>query len=227
MFRSIGRLLSGLRGSNIDSAEITLPFTHLSDSDFQMSEEKYLIVGLGNPGKKYSGNRHNIGFMAIDRYASRWGVSLDRVEQQATVAKTTVDGKPVILAKPKTFMNSSGDSVGPLANYYKIPAANVMVVYDEIDIAFGVMRIRPKGGAAGHNGMRSIIQHLGNEFPRIRLGVGRPDGKMPVHAYVLQDFHKDEKEIVDIMLSESAEAVETWLRDGIDLAMSHHNKSAK
>ena len=225
MFRWIGRLLSTIGGSNTNSAETALPTTQLSNSQFQMSDEKFLIVGLGNPGKKYSGNRHNIGFMAIDRLASRWSVSLDRVEQQAVVAKTIVDGKSVILAKPKTFMNSSGDAAGPLANYYKIPAANVMVVYDEIDIAFGMMRIRPKGGAAGHNGMRSIIQHLGNEFPRIRLGVGRPDGKMPVHAYVLQDFHKDEKDVVDIMLSESADAVETWLSSGIDLAMSRYNKT--
>lgn len=198
----------------------------LTDSQFEMSENKVLIVGLGNPGRKYRGTRHNIGFMAIDQLASSWGVVSDRSEQKAIVAKVNVAGRSVIVAKPQTFMNSSGDSVGPLAKYYNIPPENVLVIYDEIDLPFGTLRIRPKGGAGGHNGMRSIINHIGNDFPRIRLGIGRPNGKMPVHAFVLQPFKGDETITVDIMLRETVDAVETFLTDGIDLTMNRHNKKS-
>ncbi|HFC11835.1 MAG TPA: aminoacyl-tRNA hydrolase [Anaerolineae bacterium] len=189
-----------------------------------MSETKILIVGLGNPGRKYRATRHNIGFMAIDQLAESWGIASDRTEQKAIVAKVSRFDCAVILAKPQTFMNNSGDSVGPLANYYQIPPENVLVIYDEIDLPFGTLRIRPKGGAAGHNGMKSIINHLGNDFPRVRLGIGRPEGRMPVHAYVLQPFNKDEQTVVEIMLRETADAVETFLRDGVELMMSRHNR---
>lgn len=190
-----------------------------------MAGDKFLIVGLGNPGRKYRGTRHNIGFMAADRFASTHGLTSDRKEKQAIVGKLMLSEKRVLIAKPQTFMNSSGDSVGPLASYYDIPPENVLVIYDELDLPFGTIRLRPKGGAAGHNGMRSIIQHLGQEFPRMRLGIGRPPGKMPVPAYVLQPFHKDNAITVDLMLDEAARAVETFLNEGIDLAMSRHNKN--
>ncbi len=223
MISWVRRLLFGLRESNDDSAKKNPASPLLSDNQFAMANSKVLIVGLGNPGRKYRGTRHNIGFMAVDQLASSWGVVSDRSEQKAVVAKVNVGDRSVILAKPQTFMNSSGDSVGPLAKYYNIEPKNVLVIYDEIDLEFGVLRIRPKGGAAGHNGMRSIIQHLGNEFPRIRLGVGRPNGKMPVHAYVLQDFKGDELTTVEIMLRETVDAVETFLQGGIDISMNRHN----
>jgi PTH1 family peptidyl-tRNA hydrolase len=121
------------------------------------------------------------------------------------------------------MMNGSGDAVGPLANFYKVPPANVLIIYDEIDIDFGVVRIREKGSSGGHNGMRSIIQHLGQDFPRIRLGIGRPNGKMPVHAYVLQDFGKDELPLLEEMLETAVSAVETFLSEGIQQAMNKHN----
>ena len=152
---------------------------------------KFLIVGLGNPGRKYRGNRHNIGFM--------------------------------IVAKPQTFMYSSGDSVGPLANYYRIPNGNGLVIYDELDLPFGTIRLREKGGAGGHNGMKSIINHLGDDFPRVRLGIGRPPGQMPVPAYVLRDFDKGEQPVVADILHTAVSAVETYLKEGIQLAMSRHN----
>jgi PTH1 family peptidyl-tRNA hydrolase len=129
----------------------------------------------------------------------------------------------IVLAKPQTFMNSSGDSVGPLAKFYKLDPPNVLIIYDEIDLPFGTVRIREKGGSGGHNGMKSIINHLGNEFPRIRLGVGRPPGKMPVHAYVLQNFNKQEYEVVREMLDTAVSAVGTYVNDGIALTMSRHN----
>ena len=197
----------------------------LNDDWTTMRGDKFLIVGLGNPGRKYRGTRHNIGFMAVDRLAAAHGLTSDRKEKRAIVGKLILAEKRIIIAKPQTFMNSSGDSVGPLAAYYDVPPANVLVIYDELDLPFGTLRLRPKGSAAGHNGMRSIIQHLGKEFPRMRLGIGRPPGKMPVHAYVLQDFRKDNAITLDLLLDEAVRAVETFVSDGIDLAMSRHNKN--
>ena len=185
--------------------------------------ERFLIVGLGNTGRKYAGNRHNIGFMAVDRLAAKYGLLSNRVQNKALVANGRLANHPVILAKPQTMMNGSGDAVGPLAKFYKVPPANVLVIYDEIDIDFGMVRIREKGSSGGHNGMRSVIQHLGQEFPRIRLGVGRPNGKMPVHAYVLQDFAKDDLPLVDEMLETAVAAVETFLSEGINMAMNKYN----
>ncbi|MCB9433376.1 MAG: aminoacyl-tRNA hydrolase [Ardenticatenaceae bacterium] len=185
--------------------------------------ERFLIVGLGNTGRNYAGNRHNIGFMAVDRLAAKYGLLSNRVQNKALVANGRLANHPVILAKPQTMMNGSGDAVGPLAKFYKVPPANVLVIYDEIDIDFGMVRIREKGSSGGHNGMRSVIQHLGQEFPRIRLGVGRPNGKMPVHAYVLQDFAKDDLPLVDEMLETAVAAVETFLSEGINMAMNKYN----
>lgn len=185
--------------------------------------ERFLIVGLGNTGRKYAGNRHNIGFMAVDRLAAKHGLLSNRVQNKALVANGRLSHHPVILAKPQTMMNGSGDAVGPLAKFYKVPPANVLVIYDEIDIEFGMVRIREKGSSGGHNGMRSIIQHLGQEFPRIRLGIGRPAGKMPVHAYVLQDFAKDELPLVDEMLETAVSAIETFVSEGIQQAMNKYN----
>ncbi|NKQ36757.1 MAG: aminoacyl-tRNA hydrolase [Chloroflexi bacterium] len=185
--------------------------------------QRYLIVGLGNPGRKYRGNRHNIGFMAVDRLAQAHGIQGGKVQNKAIVADGRIVQKPVILAKPQTWMNASGDAVGPLANYYQIPNENILVIYDELDLPFGAIRLREKGGAGGHNGMKSIINHLGQDFPRMRLGIGRPPGQMPPHAYVLQDFRPEERPLLDNVLTEAVRAVETWLTDGIQLAMSRHN----
>jgi PTH1 family peptidyl-tRNA hydrolase len=139
------------------------------------------------------------------------------------VGNGRIQNQNVIIAKPQTYMNNSGDSVGPLARYYKVPPENVLVVYDELDLPFGTIRLREKGGAGGHNGMKSVINHLGQEFPRVRLGIGRPPGQMPVPAYVLQDFGKDDLPLLDDVLNEAVRAIETYLRDGIQLAMSRHN----
>ena len=193
------------------------------DDGMQPGGERYLIVGLGNPGRAHVFNRHNIGFMAIDRLAARHNIEMKRVQNKAIVGNGRVAGRSVILVKPQTFMNLSGDSVGPLANFYKVPPENILAVYDELDIPFGALRLREKGGAGGHNGMRSLIQHLGNEFSRMRLGIGRPPGRMEAAAYVLQDFGRDELPIVSEMLSAAVEAIECFVRDGIDLTMSRFN----
>jgi PTH1 family peptidyl-tRNA hydrolase len=185
--------------------------------------ERFLIVGLGNPGRKYRGNRHNIGFMAVDKLAAAHGITSSSVQNKAIVGNGRIHSHPVIIAKPQTFMNSSGDSVGPLAKYYKIPQENVFIVYDELDLPFGTVRLREKGGAGGHNGMKSIINHLGQEFPRMRLGIGRPPGQMPVQAYVLQDFHKSDVPVLEDVLDVAVRAIETYLKEGIQMAMSRHN----
>lgn len=186
-------------------------------------KQKFLIVGLGNPGRKHRGNRHNVGFMALDRLAAAHQLRLSRVQNKAIVGDGRIAGRSVILAKPQTYMNRSGDAVGPLARYYKIPPAQLLVIYDDLDLPLGTLRLREQGGAGGHNGMKSIIQHLGNDFPRLRLGIGRPPGRVPAAAYVLQDFGEDELPVVTEVLDEAVQAMETVLRDGIELAMSRHN----
>ena len=201
--------------------------TDSAEEVLDLSGEKYLIVGLGNPGRKYRGNRHNIGFMAVDRLADAHGIRSSRVEHKAIIGKARIEGRPVIIAKPQTYMNLSGESVRPLLNYYKIPQQNLLVIYDELDIPFGEVRLRMKGGAGGHNGIRSIIDHLSPEFARMRLGIGRPPGKLPVKAWVLQDFLSDDQPTLDLVLDEAVAAVHTFLRDGIDLAMTRHNGSTQ
>lgn len=193
------------------------------DDEFMAETEKFLIVGLGNAGRKYQGNRHNVGFMVVDRLAKKHAIAMTTVQHKAIVGSGRIQNRAVLLAKPQTMMNLSGNAVGPLANYYKIPPANVLVIYDELDLPFGTLRLREKGGAGGHNGMKSVIQHLGEAFPRMRLGIGRPPGQMPPAAYVLQDFGKSELPVLDEMLDTAVTAVETFLADGIQLAMSRHN----
>lgn len=183
-----------------------------------------LIVGLGNPGVKYRGNRHNIGFMAVDRLAQELGISLGRVHHRALFAKGEFFRTPVMLAKPQTFMNSSGESVNALATYYRIHPSRVLVVYDEIDLPLGSLRLRQRGGSGGHNGMKSVIQHLGNDFPRLRLGVGRPPGRMEPAAYVLHDFTKEELPTIEVLLDDASAAIMSFIQIGVDLAMTQHNK---
>lgn len=185
--------------------------------------EKSLIVGLGNPGRQYTHTRHNIGFMAVDKLAAAFNIELSRVQSKAIVGSGYIQGHPVILAKPQTGMNISGSSVGPMVNFYKVPVENVLVIFDELDLPLGTLRLRGKGGAGGHNGMKSLIQHLGQDFPRARLGIGRPPGRMAPASYVLQQFARDELPIVQDLLHRTLKAIETFLQSGIDLAMTHHN----
>ncbi|MCA9936460.1 MAG: aminoacyl-tRNA hydrolase [Anaerolineales bacterium] len=186
--------------------------------------DRFLIVGLGNPGRNYRENRHNLGFMVVDKLAEKYAISLNSVKSKAIVGNGRVFDRPVILAKPQTYMNLSGDSVGPVAAFYKIPPENVLVIYDELDLPFGTIRLREQGGAGGHNGMKSIINHLGQGFPRVRLGIGRPPGRMDPAAWVLRDFGDEERPLLNEILAEAIQAIETYLAEGIQLAMSRHNK---
>jgi len=189
-------------------------------------EAFYLIVGLGNPGREYRGNRHNIGFMLVDHQAKRLNITFSRLESKALVTKGEYANRRVILAKPQTYMNLSGQAVGSLVRYYKVPLNNLLVVYDDVDLPLGTIRLRPAGGSAGQKGMESIIERLGTEdFPRLRLGINRPPGRMQAADYVLQDFSKAEAELLPGLFDRAADAVQTFIRSGIVTAMNQYNTS--
>lgn len=191
-----------------------------------MDEDKrtYLVVGLGNPGQAYRGNRHNVGFMVADRVAENMGLSFSSMERESLVASGRVSGRKIILAKPQTYMNRSGQSVSSLVRFYKLPLDHLLVAYDDVDLPFESLRLRPAGGAGGQKGVKSIIRSLGTEaFARLRVGVGRPPGRMSVSSYVLRDFTEEEREALAYVLDEAAEAVLTFITAGIDQAMTRHN----
>jgi len=182
-----------------------------------------LIVGLGNPGRKYAGNRHNVGFQCLDRLAEAWGLSFSQRKHKALLAQGEIAGLKVILAKPQTFMNLSGDAVERMARFYKVPPASILVIYDDLDLPLGRIRLRPEGGSGGHKGMKSIIEHLGaNGFPRLRVGTGRPTHGDPVD-YVLDDFTLDERITIDVVYEKVVSAVELWLTEGVAAAMNRYN----
>ncbi len=183
-----------------------------------------MIVGLGNPGPRYARNRHNIGFQIVDELAEKHGLGFDKRQFKAMIASGHIQNQRVLLIKPQTFMNLSGEAVQPLVSYYKVALDDLMVVFDDMDLPVGVIRLRPFGGAGGHNGMKSVIQRLGsNQFPRLRVGIGRPPGRMDPAAYVLQDFSPDEETLMVQVRDRAARALETWLDAGIDAAMNAFN----
>jgi PTH1 family peptidyl-tRNA hydrolase len=190
--------------------------------------ERYLIVGLGNPERKYTATRHNIGFRCVEAIAAAYDITFDKSQAKARIALGQIDDFPVILAKPQTYMNLSGEAVSGLARFYKVPPANLMVIFDDMDIPLGTLRIRKSGGASGQKGVKNIIAQLGTqEFPRTRFGIGRPPGRMDPAAYVLLPFKSDEEILVIETVQRVINAMATWLSDGIDNAMNQHNGSAE
>ena len=186
----------------------------------------FLIVGLGNPGREYRMTRHNMGFLAIDEIVKTWKLSGQKVQSKALITSGTYAGQKVILAKPQTFMNLSGQAVSGLLNFYKIPLTQLLVIHDDIDLPFGTIRIRPGGGSAGQKGVGSIIERLGTEdFARMRLGVGRPPGQMDSAAYVLQTFTKMDEEFLKQFLQKASEAAEEFIVQGLNSAMNKYNGS--
>jgi PTH1 family peptidyl-tRNA hydrolase len=184
----------------------------------------YIIVGLGNPGREYRDTRHNIGFMLIDKLAEKLGARSMRVQSKAIITTAQYEGRKIILAKPQTYMNLSGQSVQGLVRFYKIPQENLMVAHDDLDLPFCVLRLRPGGGSAGQKGIASIIQQLGTpDFARMRLGIDRPPGRMEAAAYVLQAFTQKEAQEVAELLDKAADAALTWVTDGLDAAMNRFN----
>jgi len=186
--------------------------------------DTYLIAGLGNPGREYENNRHNIGFMVADRIARELGVEFSRVQNNALVTKGSPAGKTVVLVKPRTYMNESGRAVSALQRFYKIPLENLLVVFDDVDLPFETIRLRSEGGSSGQKGMKSVIQHLGTQgFARLRVGIDRPPGRMETPDYVLQDFSTSQRETLPWVLDRATKAALAYVAEGIVAAMNEFN----
>jgi PTH1 family peptidyl-tRNA hydrolase len=191
-------------------------------------ELTYLLIGLGNPGREYANNRHNFGFMLIDRLAVRLSARGMKVQSKAIVMNTAYEERKLILAKPQTYMNLSGQSVQGLIHFYKIPLTNVMILSDDLDLPFGTIRIRASGGPGGQRGLSSILEKLGTkDVPRLRLGIGRPPGRMDPANYVLQNFSRDDLQAISEILDRAADATLTFVIDGLEKAMNKFNGGIK
>lgn len=186
----------------------------------------YVIAGLGNPGAKYVNTRHNIGFMVVDELAGKSGISVTEKKHKALVGKGIVSGEKVLLVKPQTFMNLSGESIREIIDYYKIEEkSELIVISDDISLGVGALRIRKKGSAGGHNGLKNIILHLGHdEFQRIRLGVGEKPSDYDLADYVLGHFQEEDRALIAESVKQAAEAVEVMITEGADKAMNQFNK---
>ena len=197
----------------------------MNERKVDISDSGVLIVGLGNPGREYALHRHNVGFRVLDALARDQGLTFVRnKEARARVAEGRIAGREVILAKPQTFMNLSGKAVARLSRLYGIPPQRLLVVYDDLDLPLGRLRLRPQGGSGGHKGMRSIIDLLGSQsFPRLRVGIGRPPGGMEAADYVLQPFDPKEQPLVEAVVERVVAAVLSWLEEGIEAAMERYN----
>ena len=190
-----------------------------------MSETNpYMIVGLGNPGPTYRQNRHNVGFMVVDSLAETADIPIRRVNFHALVGRGKLDDKSLILAKPQTFMNNSGQAVASLMRFYKIPQDQLLVVHDDLDLPFGTLRLRPSGGTGGQKGIESIIAKLGTrDIARLRMGIGRPPGRMDPADYVLHDFNPPEAEMLPEVMVTAVSAIRRFLQSGISQAMNDFN----
>lgn len=187
----------------------------------------WLVVGLGNPGPEYAGNRHNVGFMVVDALASRWRADSFRSKWSSQYAQAAVGAERVVLQKPMQYMNLSGQAAAAAARFYQIPPEQVLVIHDELDLEFGTLRLKKDGGAAGHNGLRSLIACLGSpEFLRLRFGVGKP-ARGPGADHVLSDFSKHERSQLDDLLILACDMAEATVREGLTAAMNRHHARPK
>lgn len=184
----------------------------------------WLVAGLGNPGPRYRHTRHNVGFMVVDELARRLPAGAARQRFDGEIIETTWGGARVVLLKPRTYMNRSGSSVAPAARWYRVPYERLLIVYDDLDLPFGQIRLRPSGSSGGHNGLTSVLDSLGTEdVPRLRIGIGRPEQRSAV-AHVLSRFSAEEEAALPDLIALAADAVETWMREGIDVAMNRFNR---
>jgi len=188
-------------------------------------ESLHLIVGLGNPGVEYARTRHNAGFLVLEELASRWLVRWNFEKKfDARLAKSDRAPQKVLLAEPQTFMNASGEAVGALLNFYRVPIPQLLVIVDDADLPFGELRLKPKGSSGGHHGLESIEQHIGSrEFARLRVGIGRKDGRREITNYVLGKFSPDESKFLEKVLQRAADQAECWTTDGVEKAMNRFN----
>ncbi|WP_047869793.1 aminoacyl-tRNA hydrolase [Nocardiopsis sp. RV163] len=217
----LGRLFGG-RGSGARGAGDA---SVGGENEDMADTERWLVVGLGNPGPKYAGNRHNAGFLVVEALAGgeRWKAH----KAHAEVVETRLDGVPVVLAKPRSFMNLSGGPVSGLARFYKVPIERIVVVHDEMDIDFGALKLKKGGGPGGHNGLKSMTSSLSSpDYIRVRFGVGRPPGRMDPAAYVLKDFSSTERAELDLNVERAADAVRTVLTEGLGRAQNIYHTAA-
>lgn len=190
----------------------------------KVGEKMKLIVGLGNPGRQYEETRHNVGFKVIDELSNQLHIPLDKAKFNGVFGQGMLNGEKVLLLKPLTYMNLSGESIRPLMDYYDILVEDILVVYDELDLPVGKIRLREKGSAGGHNGMKSIIQHLGTqEFKRIRIGINRPTNGMKIADYVLGRFPAEEMQDIKDAIHKSTEAAEKWVSTPFLQVMNEFN----
>lgn len=184
-----------------------------------------IIVGLGNPGKKYEKTLHNAGFLVIDELARKYNTELNKEMFNGFYTKIRINSEDVILLKPQTFMNLSGECVGQMCRYFKVDTEDIFVVYDDMEIRFGQLRIRKNGSSGGHNGIKSLIQHLGNqEFPRLKIGVGRPSENRSVVSHVLAQFSPIQEQNLPVLLEAAVGAVEMFIANELRAAMNEYNK---
>ena len=184
----------------------------------------FLIVGLGNPGPKYHNNRHNVGFLVADALGDRANIPIRRFEFRALIGKGDFSDERLILAKPQTYMNNSGQAVSALINFYKIPLEKLLVIHDDLDLPFGTLRMRPQGGAGGQRGVGSIIAKLNTrDFSRLRIGIGRPPGRMDPSDYVLHDFDPPEEEMLPEILDTAVKAIRLFITEDVEQAMNKFN----
>jgi PTH1 family peptidyl-tRNA hydrolase len=186
-----------------------------------MPDERWLVVGLGNHPPEYAGHRHNVGFMVADLLAARIGARFKAHRSRAEVAEGRLAGSPVTIAKPRSYMNLSGGPVAALRDFYKIPPGRIVVVHDELDLPFGTLRLKQGGGDNGHNGLRSVTRALAEPgYHRVRVGIGRPPGRMDPADFVLRDFSAAERRELPLLIDRAADAVETLLQDGLVAAQN-------
>jgi PTH1 family peptidyl-tRNA hydrolase len=188
---------------------------------------RWMVVGLGNPGRRYAHSRHNVGFHCLERLAGAHRLAFSERKRRGRLALGQIQGRPVVLLKPRTFMNESGRAVAPAMRFYQVPLERLLVIYDDLDLPQGSVRLRAKGGSGGHNGMRSIMAQLGGRqnFARVRVGIGRPPGRMDPADYVLRSFGSQERPLMEEVYDWVVRAIECWLVEGIDMAMTQFNKN--
>lgn len=187
----------------------------------------FIIAGLGNPGKKYEKTRHNMGFLVVDRLAEKNDIKINKIKHKALVGDGFISGQKVLLVKPQTYMNLSGESLQEVVSYYNVDIEDVIVIYDDFDLETGSLRIRKKGSAGSHNGMKSVVQHLNSQnFPRVRIGIGK-SGNLDWKDFVIGKVGSQEKDVISAAIDKAADAVMCILEKGIDNAMNEYNVRSK
>ena len=210
------------------SAEATFEFSRFLSRQPDATSRFKIFVGLGNPTPEYAATKHNVGFMLADRLADKLSADNWREKFNALVAESFFDGEKILIVKPQTFMNLSGEAVAPIVNFYKIDVENLVVAHDDMDLPLGMIRLRPKGSGGGHHGVESIIQHLGTQnFPRIRIGVGRPPQNWTVNHHVLSPFTQEDADKISAAIEELVPAVLCIFKEGINNAMNKFNPKRK